>query len=65
MPFFHHKVTIAPCNIGYGYFYRGQCFAYVWAYRQFSKEWWLNLFLIADKEVQEGILYMVRRKKRK
>lgn len=41
------QVTIQPCNIGMGYFYKGECFAYVWATPLGSTHWWDGLMLFA------------------
>jgi hypothetical protein len=48
-------VTIRPCNLSLGYFYKNECFAYVWAVEPFSKDWWMNLLLMADKHPQDLI----------
>lgn len=50
---FAKKVTIQPCNIGMGYFYKGLCFAYVWATQPFTDYWWRSLCLIAGIEHDE------------
>lgn len=61
------KVTIAPCNIGMGYFYRGACFAYVWATPPFSTQWWMNLALMTGVHIQDlrNAGEKLRKKKRK
>jgi hypothetical protein len=47
------RVTVEPCNIGMGYFYRGECFAYVWACKAFSSQWWKNLLVHAGRSTQD------------
>jgi len=53
--FIPHKVTIHPTPGGMGYHYKGECFAYVWAWPPGSNTWWKNLLLHSNRSPQDLI----------
>jgi hypothetical protein len=58
-----HKVTIESCDKGYGFYYKGECFAYVWAMPAFSPGWWKNLLLFSNRSNQDLLMAGERIKK--
>lgn len=58
-------IKILPTANGYGYFVRGKCFAFAWAWKPGSPAWWANLAFMADIHPQTMAKWKSERERKK